>query len=112
MKKMLLAGISAAFVATTLSAATAQTELSRNQIINSLQGAQQKVDVSADELQKFSDVTGPPIPWETVHCDFHCRICHSPVRVICRMHEFAMSSYRYFPLSVHELQVPRLDDGR
>lgn len=52
MKKMLLAGIPAAFVATSFSAATAQTELSRNQIINSLQGAQQKVDVSADELQK------------------------------------------------------------
>ncbi|MTI44332.1 outer membrane protein OmpA-like peptidoglycan-associated protein [Roseibium hamelinense] len=31
---------------------TAQTELSRNQIINSLQGAQTKVEISADELRR------------------------------------------------------------
>jgi len=52
MKTFLLAGITAAFLAATCSAAAAQTKLSRNEIINSLQGAQQKVDVSADELQK------------------------------------------------------------
>ncbi|MTI01169.1 OmpA family protein [Roseibium sp. RKSG952] len=32
--------------------AQAQSQLSRNQIINSLQGAQSKVDVSADELRR------------------------------------------------------------
>ena len=52
MTKLLLAGVSAVFLTASFSAAQAQTELSRNQIINSLQGAQQKVDVSADELQK------------------------------------------------------------
>lgn len=52
MKKCLLAGLSAALVAMSASAAFAQTKLSRNEIINSLQGAQQKVDVTADDLQK------------------------------------------------------------
>lgn len=66
----------------------------------------------SDEQRAFTDVTGPPTPWETVHCDFHCRICNTPVRVICRIHEFAMSSYQYFPLSVYETKVPRLSDDR
>lgn len=35
-----------------VSAASAQTELSRNEIINSLQGAQNKVEISADDLRK------------------------------------------------------------
>lgn len=35
-----------------LSAVNAQTALSRNEIINSLQGAQAKVDISADDLRK------------------------------------------------------------
>jgi len=52
MKKILLAGFSAAILAVTAVTATAQTKLNRNEIINSLQGAQQKVDVSADDLQK------------------------------------------------------------
>jgi len=52
MKKTLLAGFSAAILAVSALPGTAQTELSRNQIINSLQGAQEKVDLSADELQK------------------------------------------------------------
>ncbi|WP_305986535.1 OmpA family protein [Roseibium sp. MMSF_3544] len=52
MKKMFLAGLSAAFLAVSVSSATAQTQLSRNEIINSLQGAQQEVDISADALQK------------------------------------------------------------
>ncbi len=52
MKKLLMAGVSAAFAAVALSGASAQTDLSRNQIINSLQGAQQKVEVTADALQR------------------------------------------------------------
>ncbi|WP_428651533.1 OmpA family protein [Roseibium sp.] len=52
MKRLLLAGISAAFLAASVSAVAAQTKLSRNEIINSLQGAQEEVNVSADELQK------------------------------------------------------------
>jgi len=52
MKKFLFAGLSAAVLAVCVSGASAQTQLNRNEIINSLQGAQQKVDVSADELQK------------------------------------------------------------
>ncbi|UES37946.1 OmpA family protein [Roseibium aggregatum] len=52
MNKMLLAGLSAAFLAVSASGLVAQTKLSRNEIINSLQGAQQKVDLTADELQK------------------------------------------------------------
>ncbi len=43
---------SLALFAVSLAGASAQTELSRNQIINSLQGAQQEVNLSADELQK------------------------------------------------------------
>jgi len=35
--------------------------------------------------------------------DFYCRNCNLPVRVRCRIHEFAMSSYRYLPLSVFEM---------
>lgn len=52
MNKILLAGLSAAFLAVSASGLVAQTKLSRNEIINSLQGAQQKVDLTADELQK------------------------------------------------------------
>ena len=52
MNKILLAGLSAAFLAVSASGLLAQTKLSRNEIINSLQGAQQKVDLTADELQK------------------------------------------------------------
>ena len=52
MNKILLAGLSAAFLAVSASGLAAQTKLSRNEIINSLQGAQQKVDLTADELQK------------------------------------------------------------
>ncbi len=44
-----LAGMAFAFM---LAPAAAQTKLSRNEIINSLQGAQQKVDISADDLRK------------------------------------------------------------
>ncbi|MEE4013293.1 OmpA family protein [Roseibium sp. FZY0029] len=52
MNKLLLAGLSAAFLAVSASGLAAQTKLSRNEIINSLQGAQQKVDLTADELQQ------------------------------------------------------------
>ncbi|MHA7777218.1 OmpA family protein [Roseibium sp. M-1] len=51
MNKYLLAGTVAALIAST-AAAFSQTSLSRNEIINSLQGAQQEVDISADALQK------------------------------------------------------------
>jgi outer membrane protein OmpA-like peptidoglycan-associated protein len=51
MNKYLLAGAVAALIAST-AAAFSQTSLSRNEIINSLQGAQQEVDISADALQK------------------------------------------------------------
>ncbi len=58
-----------------------------------------------DADRKIFDATsGDPEPWETVHCDFYCRICNSPVRVVCRMHEFAMSSDKYFPLRVFEIR--------
>ncbi len=52
MNRFLLAGVSAAFLAATATGAFAQTKLTRNEIINSLQGAQEEVDVSADDLQK------------------------------------------------------------
>ncbi|MHA7774821.1 OmpA family protein [Roseibium sp. M-1] len=51
MNKFLLAGSIAALIVST-TAAFSQTKLSRNEIINSLQGAQQEVDISADALQK------------------------------------------------------------
>lgn len=51
MNKFLLAGSVAALILST-SASFSQTKLSRNEIINSLQGAQQEVDISADALQK------------------------------------------------------------
>jgi len=51
MNKFFLAGALATLVAST-SATYSQTKLSRNEIINSLQGAQQEVDISADALQK------------------------------------------------------------
>ncbi|EFO32197.1 OmpA/MotB domain-containing protein [Roseibium sp. TrichSKD4] len=41
-----------AVAAVSATGALAQTKLSRNEIINSLQGAQAKVEVSADELRK------------------------------------------------------------
>ncbi|WP_269584822.1 OmpA family protein [Roseibium sp. Sym1] len=52
MTRILLAAVSATFLAVSASGASAQTKLSRNEIINSLQGAQQEVDLSADQLQK------------------------------------------------------------
>lgn len=52
MNKFLLAGISAACVMASATGVLAQTKLTRNEIINSLQGAQQTVDITADELQK------------------------------------------------------------
>jgi OOP family OmpA-OmpF porin len=52
MNRFLPAGMAAACLVLSIGGLSAQTELSRNQIINSLQGAQQKVDLSADELQK------------------------------------------------------------
>lgn len=44
--------VAAACLAFSVTGLNAQTKLSRNEIINSLQGAQQKVDISADQLQK------------------------------------------------------------
>ncbi|QDG75206.1 OmpA family protein [Labrenzia sp. PHM005] len=52
MKNLLFAGAAVCAFAFSAASATAQTELSRNQIINSLQGAQQKVEVSASDLQR------------------------------------------------------------
>lgn len=52
MTKILLAAVSAAFLAVSAGGVAAQTKLSRNEIINSLQGAQQEVELSADQLQK------------------------------------------------------------
>lgn len=52
MTRILLAAVSAALLAVSASAVSAQTKLSRNEIINSLQGAQQEVELSADQLQK------------------------------------------------------------
>jgi len=51
MNRFLLAGAAAALLVST-TASFSQTKLSRNEIINSLQGAQQEVDISADALQK------------------------------------------------------------
>lgn len=59
------------------------------------------------ESQTFDAASGTPIAYETVHSDFHCRNCHAPVRVVCRMHEFAMSAYQYFPLAVYERELAR-----
>jgi len=52
MTRILMAAVSAAILAVSAGGASAQTKLSRNEIINSLQGAQQEVELSADELQK------------------------------------------------------------
>jgi outer membrane protein OmpA-like peptidoglycan-associated protein len=52
MKNLFFTGAAACVLAISATSASAQTELSRNQIINSLQGAQQKVEVSASDLQK------------------------------------------------------------
>ncbi|WP_306149330.1 MULTISPECIES: OmpA family protein [unclassified Roseibium] len=52
MKNLFFAGAAACALCFSVTVASAQTELSRNQIINSLQGAQQKVEVSADALQR------------------------------------------------------------
>jgi len=52
MTKFLLAAVSAAILAASAGGASAQTKLSRNEIINSLQGAQQEVELSADQLQQ------------------------------------------------------------
>ena len=52
MNRFLPAGVAAACLVLSLGGLAAQTKLSRNEIINSLQGAQQKVDLSADALQK------------------------------------------------------------
>lgn len=52
MNKLTLAGVVAAAITLSAPFANAQTALSRNQIINSLQGAQQKVEISADDLQR------------------------------------------------------------
>lgn len=52
MKNVFFAGVMACALALSASAANAQTKLSRNEIINSLQGAQQKVELSADALQR------------------------------------------------------------
>ncbi|GAB4520568.1 MAG: OmpA family protein [Roseibium sp.] len=52
MNRIFNAALTATCLVVSATGLSAQTELSRNQIINSLQGAQQKVDLSADELQK------------------------------------------------------------
>ncbi|MCX2721740.1 OmpA family protein [Roseibium salinum] len=52
MNKFILAGVSAALVMSAAAGSQAQTKLSRNEIINSLQGAQQEVDINADQIQK------------------------------------------------------------
>jgi len=52
MKNLFFAGAAACALCFSATVTSAQTELSRNQIINSLQGAQQKVEVSADALQR------------------------------------------------------------
>ena len=55
-----------------------------------------------EELRHFNLASGAPVGWESVHCDFHCRICETPVRVVCRMDEFAMGSWRYAASNVFE----------
>lgn len=57
-----------------------------------------------DELARFNAASNDPVAWESVHCDFHCRICQLPIRVVCRMHEFAMGCYQYIPLQVYEIE--------
>ncbi|EAV40973.1 OOP family OmpA-OmpF porin [Labrenzia sp. MBR-25] len=51
MNKLFLSSVAIAVIASA-TGALSQTKLSRNEIINSLQGAQQEVNISADELQK------------------------------------------------------------
>lgn len=52
MKSLSAIALASLMAATAVTGAFAQTKLSRNEIINSLQGAQNKVDISADELRK------------------------------------------------------------
>jgi len=52
MKTKFFAGMAASLLVLAASAGHAQTKLSRNEIINSLQGAQEKVEISADALQR------------------------------------------------------------
>lgn len=49
---------------------------------------------------RMDAASGPVQPYEFDHCDFACRSCGQLVRVRYGMHEFAMSSYRYFPTDV------------
>lgn len=52
MKFITVVSSTCAALALSVSVASAQTDLSRNEIINSLQGAQNKVEISADDLRK------------------------------------------------------------
>ena len=56
-----------------------------------------------DVLRLFNAASGDATAWESIHIDFHCRVCKQPVRVVCNMFEFAMGSYRHIPLKVFEL---------
>ena len=35
--------------------------------------------------------------------DFFCRVCHSPVRVVYRVTEFRMASFRYDAVAIYEI---------
>ncbi|MCX9158573.1 hypothetical protein OPU71_20870 [Niveibacterium sp. 24ML] len=49
----------------------------------------------------LTEACGPTVPYETDYCDLLCHKCGQPIRVKYGQHEFAMSSYRYFPLGVY-----------
>jgi hypothetical protein len=38
--------------------------------------------------------------------DFLCRVCHIPVRVVYRIEEFHMASFRYDAVAVYEPEYP------
>lgn len=55
----------------------------------------------------LNDASGPVVPYEIDYCDLVCHKCGQPVRVKYGQHEFAMSSYRYFPLDVYLYEAAR-----
>jgi len=59
----------------------------------------------------FDGSSGPAVPYETDFSELCCLGCHQPVRVTHRIHEFAMSSYRYVPLCVYTLENHQIVTG-
>ncbi|WP_425396309.1 hypothetical protein [Aeoliella sp.] len=62
-----------------------------------------EASLSETDRKALDAVSGEVKPYETEHSDFYCRVCGRAVRVVCRVHEFAMSAYKYHPTLVWEM---------